>query len=172
VKIVNPTPFSELLFYLVIAILPFEEVISLGGTSMTKWVGLLFFFVSLANRRVFYGSVPRIFIAFFLYIGIGMSVDVLSFPLELDSLNELVRPVLMAILMIVAYNLSLNKKSGRIVTAIYLSSLVCARNSLCAGRQRSRPRRYGRPGSRIGRGREFHGLLYCIVRSSRDHLWV
>ncbi len=114
------------MFYCVIFLLPFEELTSLGGMSITKWVGLLFFFVSLADRKALYGSIPRVFIAFFLFIGIGMSIDIFSFPLELDSLNELVRPLLMVILMIVTYNLSLNKKSGRIVTAIFLSSLACA----------------------------------------------
>jgi O-antigen ligase len=116
----------EGLFYLLILMLPFEQLGSLRGVAITKMVGFGFFLLSMLAPRRFYASIPKTLLAFVAYTSIGLCIDLSSFPLEVELLNELVRPLLMCVLMLAAYNLSIHGKSGRIVAAIWLSSLVYA----------------------------------------------
>ena len=114
----------EYLLYLLILLLPFEELNTFGGLTITKLIGLAFFICSMVDPKRFYGSIPSAFIVFALYISIGMIIDIFSFPLEIASFNALVRPLLMCVLMITTYNLSINRKFGHLVMAICLSSLI------------------------------------------------
>ena len=116
----------EGLFYLLILLLPFEELGSVGGLAITKLMGLMFFLCSMLDPRQFYGSFPKTYLAFIAYAGVGLIIDLFSLPLEIAWLNELIRPLLMCVLMVAAHNLSINGKSGRIVAAIWLSSLIYA----------------------------------------------
>lgn len=118
--------FGELLFYLVVLLLPFEEISAFGGMTSSKYVAFLLFAVSLFQYKFYYGSVPSVFRVFSLYVIIGMSIDIISFPFSVESLNDISRPLLMFILMIIAYNLSINNKYHRVLIAVYLSSLIYA----------------------------------------------
>ena len=59
---------ADYLFYLIILILPFEEMTTVYGGSMTKWIGLVFFFFSMLNVKRFYGAFPKILIYYSLYL--------------------------------------------------------------------------------------------------------
>jgi len=120
----TPVLIPELIFYAVILILPFEQMTTFAGFAITKWVGGCFFILALAFPKLFFGVFPKSFIFFFLYISIGMLIDIVSFPLTFQSINEFVRPALMGVLMLATYNLAINKRFGRIIFVIYLSSLI------------------------------------------------
>lgn len=107
--------FPEFLFFLTIFVLPFEELITFGGFSIIKWVGLLFFAVSLTRGSKFYGVFPIEFVLFSVYIGIGVVQDLFKFNLNFASFNENIRPLLFLIMMVAVYNMS---KDGRIRTII------------------------------------------------------
>ena len=123
-KIINFSLLPEFLFYCLILVLPFEEVSSFGGVSITKLVGAAFLVTSLTSIKVFYGSIPSIFFAFFVYVSISMIMDIISLPLDLAALNALLTPLLMCLLMIVTYNIAREKKAHRIVIALFISALV------------------------------------------------
>ena len=99
-KFLQRISITEYLFYFLIILLPFEQLVTIKGASVVKWVGLIFFVCSLTDLTRFYKSIPRVFGFFLIYISIGVIVDLLRSPFTYSSLNEFIRPVLMAILMI------------------------------------------------------------------------
>jgi O-antigen ligase len=120
------TTLSELLFYAVILSLPFEEWKSIGGMTISKCLGLLFFLFSPGDWRIFYGRTPALFIAFGLFIGIGLVVDLSYLSYGSSMLNFSMRPLLLCVLMVVSYNLAVHGRLKRVVMAVYLSSLLYA----------------------------------------------
>lgn len=125
-KKLKPAALGELLLYLLIMLLPFEQLTNFGGMAVTKLVGILFFMISIVDRDYYYGSVPSVFLAFFLYVGIATGIDVVSSSLDFAWVNEIATPLQTCILMIVIYNISVGNRAGKIVLALYLSSLVYA----------------------------------------------
>jgi O-antigen ligase len=118
--------FAEILFVSTIFVLPFEQLITVGRFSIIKWIGLLFFFVSVFEWKKFYGGMPVEFLYFLAYISIGVTWDVIYSTHDFEALNEILRPVLFFILMLATYNLVLIGRARRIITCLVLSSLVLA----------------------------------------------
>ncbi len=116
---------ADYLFYLIILILPFEEMTTVYGGSMTKWIGLVFFFFSMLNVKRFYGAFPKILIYYSLYMVIGVTVDFIRAPYLNDStFTEFSRPVLLLVLMLVSYNLAINGKLKHIVFCLFFSAVI------------------------------------------------
>ena len=118
---------AEALFYCLILTLPFEELFTIAGFSVTKGVGLLFFVCSILEWRTFYGKVPRALAVLLGFIGIGLGVNVASYSwTEFSMINEFSRPILVWWLMLATYNLALNNRFDRVVRIMYAASLVFA----------------------------------------------
>ena len=117
---------AEVVFYLLILALPFEEVVSIGGGSVVKWFGVLFILVSVFEAKTFYSHFPVAFIGYALYAAIGIAGDLRQPDLTLAVLIEVMRPVLTGIFMLATYNLALNRQPNRLVVTLILSAIVFA----------------------------------------------
>src|ERR1035437_6483856 len=106
---------AEVLFYATILALPFEELITVGGGTITKWIGLAFVVASLSATRIFYNSFPLVFLCYLIYAAVGVAGDLVRIPLSLTLLNQVMGPVLTCIFMIAAYNLAANRSLRRLM---------------------------------------------------------
>jgi O-antigen ligase len=112
---------AEFLFYAVILTLPFEQLLTIGGGAITKWIGLLFFVLSVSEIKTFYTSFPTPFLFYFSYVAIGIAGDLIRFPLNVSILNETMQPALNGVLMLAAYNLCRNRGFFRLVLVLAVS---------------------------------------------------
>ncbi len=118
---------GEALFYCVLLTLPFEELYTIAGVSITKVAGLLFFVVSITEWRTFYGKVPRALLILLGFIGIGLAVDLATCArMDYSAINYFCRFILVWWLMLAAYNLACNSRFERVVTVMYITSLLFA----------------------------------------------
>jgi len=118
---------AEALFYCLILTLPFEELYTIAGVSITKLAGLLFFIVSLMEWRTFYEKVPGALVVLLGFIGIGLAVDLATYAqVDFFAINQFSRFILIWWLMLAAYNLALNNRFDRVVGIIYAGSLLFA----------------------------------------------
>ena len=114
----------EALYYCLLLSLPFEEALRLGGVSISKCIGLLFLMASCAQPKKFYGRCPGVLLALLGFFCIGLIGDlVTAAKLDLRSINELGRPILVWILVLVTYNLCLNGAMSRVLAVLATSSL-------------------------------------------------
>ena len=117
---------AEVLFYATILALPFEELSTVGGGAITKWIGLAFVVVSLSEIRTFYKAFPPVFFFYLLYVTVGIAGDLFRIPLTLSLLNQSVGPALTCVFMIAAYNLAVNRGLQRLVFVLSLSASLLA----------------------------------------------
>lgn len=114
----------ESVFYLLIITLPFEELFTICGGSITKWIGLLFVLLSLGQTRLFYSSFPLPFIGYLVYMGIGVGQDLARHELNFSVLNQAIGPVLTGVFMVVSYNLAVHRSMPRVAFALFLSAAL------------------------------------------------
>lgn len=120
-------PFAEWLFYAMILVLPFEDLLTLGGVSIPKLVGLLFFPCSLVQWRAFYGKVPAALLVLLGFVGVGFLVDLCGTQaFDLNLFNEYCKPILLWVLLLAGYNLARTEAFERIVRAVYAASMALA----------------------------------------------
>ncbi len=112
------------LYYLVILLIPFDEQIAFNGFSLIKFIGILLFFLTLLEYKLYYATLPKVFFYFFIYISIGVSVDIFRQPFSAQSLNQIISPLLFFILMIITYRFVIWGKIKPIILTIVSSSLV------------------------------------------------
>jgi O-antigen ligase len=117
---------AEVLFYATILALPFEELITVGGGTITKWIGLAFVAASLSAIRTFYNSFPLVFLGYLMYVAVGVAGDLVRIPLSLTLLNQVMGPVLTCVFMIAAYNLAANRSLRRLMFVLWLSAALFA----------------------------------------------
>ncbi len=120
----NRITFAEVLFYSTIFALPFEQLITIGGFSIIKWVGLIFMIVSLKEFFKFYRVVPMELWLFAGYISVSLYLDVIKIKMGIEQMNENIRPVLFFVLMLATYNLALIGRIRLMIVCLVLSSLL------------------------------------------------
>jgi O-antigen ligase len=118
---------AEFLYYCVIFTLPFEELYTISGLSITKLIGLLFLIASFTEWRTFYGKAPRALVVLLGFIGIGLIVDAVTYAAaDLYAINQFSRLILVWWLMLATYNLALHNRFDRLVKVMYAASLLFA----------------------------------------------
>jgi len=118
---------AEVLFYGLILVLPFDDLLAIGGASITKWVGLMFFLCSLTQWQKIYGKVPRALVAVLGMVGIGFVGNLVHCKtLNMYALNEFCRPIFLWVLLLACYNLAVNGRFERIVGIMYAATLMLA----------------------------------------------
>jgi len=119
--------FSEALFYLVVLVLPFEQLVTIGGFAVTKWIGLLFFLVAITRWNLFFEKVPPALWLLLVFFAFGMLMDFIHFPhFYFAVLNEFVRPILMWVLMVATYNLAIHGRFRRVMFFLVISAIIYA----------------------------------------------
>jgi O-antigen ligase len=112
----------EYLFYLIILLLPFDEVLAYDGVSIVKYVGILLFLFILSDIHVLLNR-PKLFFLIAIPFIIGGLADLFNFNHNI-GFNDIIRPFLILIFILLTYNLSINGKLNSIVQFIYYSTII------------------------------------------------
>ena len=118
--------FAHFCFYLLILLMPFEQLVTINGFSILKYLGLLLFLASFSSVKSFYRIVPSEFKYLLIYVIIGFILDLIGSPDIVSDFNEIIGPLLIFVLMIISYNIAIHGKINLISELLFLSSFILA----------------------------------------------
>ncbi|MEI6646572.1 MAG: O-antigen ligase family protein [bacterium] len=114
---------TEVLFYVVILLLPFENLFTIMGASIIKLAALVFLPFSFVHWGTFYGKVPRAILMLLGYVFIGIAVDIASGAFS-DNLMIIAGPFFMWWMVLVSYNLACCGRLNRFAGIFCMTSIV------------------------------------------------
>lgn len=112
----------EYLFYLTILLLPFDEVLAYDGVSIVKYIGILIFLFILSDINILLNRPKGFFLIAIPFIIGGLS-DLFNLNHDI-GFNDIIRPFLILIFILLTYNISINGKLNSVVQFIYYSTII------------------------------------------------
>jgi hypothetical protein len=117
--------FPDYIFYAMTLTFPLEQMSTIAYGSITKWIGLVFFLFSFFNVKRYYGHFPKFFFFYLTALFIGISEDLLRCPYyTFELLNDIARPLLLFLLLVITYNMALNGKDRQIIFFLFLAATL------------------------------------------------